>query len=417
MSYRMLYLCYFGLREPLVQTQVLPYLQQLKSSGIEIYLLTFEPEIKQRWSRPQLESEQARLLAEGINWFYLPYHKRPTLPATLYDIAAGVRLAARLKRRKGINVLHGRSHVGAAIGALTKRMTGGKLIFDIRGFMPEEYVDAGRWAGDGYLYRGTKAVERWLMAASDGFIVLTEQAREILFPGCADTDPAGRPFAVIPCCVDRERFRVAENLSREEARRELGLTDRKVFVYVGAFGGWYLTEEIAHFLSLAHRQDPATFSMIITQSDPKLVQEQLQRRNIPETDILIRQVTPEQVPHYLRAADIALSFIKPCYSKLSSSPTKIAEYLAAGLPIISSGGIGDVDTALESDRVGVILRNFNEAGYLEALRAMEQLRSDSGLAERCRESARQRFDLETVGGREYRNLYQRLLKKSGKTAT
>ena len=40
---RSLYLCYFGLREPLVQTQVLPYLRQLSRSGIEVGLLTFEP--------------------------------------------------------------------------------------------------------------------------------------------------------------------------------------------------------------------------------------------------------------------------------------------------------------------------------------------------------------------------------------
>jgi len=32
---RTLYLCYFGLREPLVQTQVLPYLRQLSRSGCD----------------------------------------------------------------------------------------------------------------------------------------------------------------------------------------------------------------------------------------------------------------------------------------------------------------------------------------------------------------------------------------------
>ena len=41
-----------------------------------------------------------------------------------------------------------------------------------------------------------------------------------------------------------------------------------------------------------------------------------------------------------------MSFIKPCLSKLSSSPTKVGEYLAAGLPVISTAGIGDVDDLL-----------------------------------------------------------------------
>src|SRR5687768_7432269 len=36
-------------------------------------------------------------------------------------------------------------------------------------------------------------------------------------------------------------------------------------------------------------------------------------------------------PSYLSAADAGLSFIKSCFSKIASSPTKNAEYLACGL--------------------------------------------------------------------------------------
>ena len=39
-----LYICYFGLREPLVQTQVLPYLRELVAGGVKMSLLTFEPQ-------------------------------------------------------------------------------------------------------------------------------------------------------------------------------------------------------------------------------------------------------------------------------------------------------------------------------------------------------------------------------------
>ena len=41
---RSLHICYFGLREPLVQTQVLPYLRELAGSGVAMSLLTFERE-------------------------------------------------------------------------------------------------------------------------------------------------------------------------------------------------------------------------------------------------------------------------------------------------------------------------------------------------------------------------------------
>src|ERR1700756_5060881 len=97
---RSLYICYFGLREPLVQTQVLPYLRELTARGVEMSLLTFEPE-------PFDRSEwRERLRRDGIAWHTLRYHKRPTLPATLYDIVRGAFRAASIARRGHIQILH-----------------------------------------------------------------------------------------------------------------------------------------------------------------------------------------------------------------------------------------------------------------------------------------------------------------------
>jgi len=407
-----LYLCYFGLREPLVQTQVLPYLRQLPRAGIGVNLLTFEPELRQRWSAQELAEARARLASEGIKWSYLPYHKKPSLPATLYDVAVGAYHAARLVRREGVEVLHARGHVPALMGALAKRVSGGQLLFDIRGFMPEEYTDAGVWPENGYLYRGMKRVERYLFAAADGFVVLTEKAREILFPGCTDVDAKGRPIEVIPCCVDPERFRAAEGVSREELRRELNVEGRRVFVYVGSFGGWYMTDEMTAFLAEAHRQDAQTFSMILTQSAAQPVRERLLSLGLKESDFFVGQVLPAEVPRYLKAADVAVSFIKACYSKLSSSPTKIAEYLASGLPVVCNPGVGDLDQLIEGERVGVLVRDFTPDAYRQGLTELETLSAEGGIPERCRRSAWRRFDLATVGGEKYRQLYRRLLKRA-----
>ena len=409
MAARALYLCYFGLREPLVQTQVLPYLHQLVAAGVEVHLLTFEAALARSWTVGDLESRRARLRAEGIRWECLPYHKRPSLPATLYDIAAGARRATQIVRQYDVDIIHARSHVAAAMGAMVKHRTGRPLVFDIRGFLPEEYVDAGAWPAGGLLYRLVKAAERRLLRTADGFVVLTEKARDILFAAGPESDSGGRPVEVIPCCVDLERFERADAASRERVRRELGLEGRRVLVYVGALGSRYLAEGMADFLAVAHQRDARTFSLILTQSRPEIIGQLLRERAVADRDVLIRRVSPVEVPEYLSAADIALLFLKPGHSKLASSPTKLAEYLAAGLPVVCNAGIGDVDEVVEGDRVGVIVRGTGRAGYDEALRAVEALRRDAGLPARCRASARARFDLETVGGARYRRLYRRVL--------
>ncbi|MGH9769693.1 MAG: glycosyltransferase [Blastocatellia bacterium] len=420
---RALYLCYFGLREPLVQTQVLPYLRELVRGGIGVYLLTFEPGGNRGWNESEREEWRARLESQGIRWRALAYHKRPSLPATLYDIAAGALTAIRLVRREGIDVMHARGYVPAAMGALAKPWAGGKLIFDIRGFMAEEYVDAGLWREGGLLYRLTKAAEGKLLEAADGFVVLTEKARKILFPAHSLHGPlngreagaSGRPVEVIPCCVDAERFRPFDAESRDGLRHKLNLEGRRVIIYVGALGGWYLTDETAELMAVAHHEDASTFSMVLTQSPPETIIRRLDSLGVDQSDYLVKKVAPEDVPRYLKAADFAVSLIKPCYSKMSSSPTKIAEYLASGLPVITNAGIGDLDELIEEDRVGVILDAFDRESYRRALEEIRRLSLEQGIAQRCRDSARNRFDLAGVGGVRYRRLYQRMGNKDGWT--
>ncbi|HXA18215.1 MAG TPA: glycosyltransferase [Thermoanaerobaculia bacterium] len=402
---RALYICYFGLREPLVQTQVLPYLRELVARGIGMSLLTFEPSLKTSWDADSIAGWRRRLRVEGIEWHLLPYHKRPSLPATLYDIVVGAWRAAAIARRGKIDLFHGRSYVGMAIGALAKRLTGAKLIFDVRGLLAEEYVDSGNWPAGGMLYRLTKAAERWLDRAADGFVVLTDRARETRYP----EGGSGRPVEVIPCCVDPERFAAAVARDRDAIRRELGLEGRRVFVYLGALGGYYLIRETAELLAAAREQDPHTYALVLTQGLPAPMTAELQRLGFSNDDYRVLRVAPEDVPTYLRAADIALALIRPSFARRSMSPTKFAEYLAAGLPVIASAGTGDLDVHIREGRAGVLLKTFDHAAYLDAFRVIEELMSDPGQPERCRAEARARYDLHTIGGERYRRLYAAVL--------
>jgi glycosyltransferase involved in cell wall biosynthesis len=403
-----LYICYFGVREPLVQTQVIPYLREIARGGVGVNLLTFEPGLRPLWDGPRREAMAARLLDCGIRWHCLAYHKRPSLPATLFDVAAGALRAARLIRREGIDVLHARCHVAGLIAALVKARTGRPMIFDVRGFNPEEYVDAGVWADGGLKFRLAKRAERMILGAADGFVVLTDKARAILFPGATDRDDRGRPVEVIPCCADLERFRPPRPEERREARSRLGLDGRRVYAYVGSLGGFYLTREMAEFLAVACRWDPAAFVLILSQSDPAVITAEFARLGVTASSYRVLRVTPEEVPRHLWAADVAVSFVKPTFSKQAASPTKVGEYLACGLPIVCNAGVGDVDEVVTGDRVGVVVRELSDEGYRQALLEADALAGDPGVSRRCRHSAKKRYDLADVGGVRYRRLYDRL---------
>ncbi|MEO7658083.1 MAG: glycosyltransferase, partial [Pyrinomonadaceae bacterium] len=283
-----------------------------------------------------------------------------------------------------------------------------KILFDIRGFFPEEYTDAGIWPKKGWVYRSVKRVEKWLLAESDGFVVLTEKARDIMFPGSAESgrDERGRPVEVIPCCVDLSRFPAIEAHRRIDARNKLQIGDRFVLAYVGSFGGWYLSDEMFELFAAARDLDPTVFILILTQRNADVVARQITALGFGEGDFFVDSVLSTEIPYYLNMADAAVSFIKPCYSKQASSPTKNAEYLASGLPFIANPGVGDVDRNILDDQVGVLVKGFGRDDYEAAIRQLEDL---GDIRDTCRDSAKKRFDLKTVGGVRYRRVYKRLL--------
>jgi glycosyltransferase involved in cell wall biosynthesis len=105
-----------------------------------------------------------------------------------------------------------------------------------------------------------------------------------------------------------------------------------------------------------------------------------------------------------------LSLIRPSFARRSMSPTKFAEYLAAGLPVIASAGIGDLDAHIDEARAGVLVERFDRDAYIAAFDAIMELRRDPELAARCRAEARARYDLHNVGGERYRRLYDAVLR-------
>lgn len=404
-----LYICYFGINEPLVQTQVLPYLRELLKDGHQITLLTFEPKYI---DRDGVEAARA-ICGDGIDWHWLRYHKRLSVLATLWDVLCGAWFVRRFIVRENPDILHARVHVPALMGAIARKLSRHKpkILFDIRGFMPEEYTDAGIWPEGGVVYRLVKRVERWLMNEADGFVVLTEKAREILFPGSRETgrDKNGRPVEVIPCCVDFvRRFSGDHRSLRAKYRDKLKLRDRFVMIHLGALGGLYLVNEIVELLAAAKERNPSTFALFLTQSDRRHIEPLLRERGFSDADYFIGKVSPTDVEGYLHASDIGLSIVKASFATSSRSPTKIPEYLACGLPIIANTGVGDVDVLIEHNEVGAILEDFGPTDYAGAFSQIEGL---DDISDKCRETARREFDLESVGGKRYRRLYARLTNK------
>jgi glycosyltransferase involved in cell wall biosynthesis len=179
-----------------------------------------------------------------------------------------------------------------------------------------------------------------------------------------------------------------------------------VLVYAGTLG-WYREEEMVRFYAALRRRRPSCFALY-THSPTDRFDVTLAAAHVPREELMVRRVAPSEMPAALAAADAAVSFITPCFSKLGSSPTRIVEYLAIGLPTVLNRGIGDSDHLID-EVVAVI--DAGGLGPAEIERAAERLAAADvdRLCESERRAAVERFSINDVGIPRYRRLYERLV--------
>lgn len=402
---RALFISYNGMFEPLGQTQVIPYLSELAKKGVTVTLLSFEkPKALLPKDNSRRQELKQSLEAKGIEWHWLRYHQRPSLPATSYDVVQGIRYARQLVKKNDIELVHARGHIPGTIALALKRSLGVKMIFDLRGLMAEEYADAEHWTRTSLPYRLTKATERRILSATDAIVTLTDRIWPII-KNWEGLKGRSVHHKVIPCCVDRAVFDFDSD-ERRNRRAELGLTDQFTVVYSGSLDGWYLTEKMADFFACLVRRRPNAHLLWLTTGSQERVKRLMQQRNINDSTFSIRSVPAREVPSYLSAADAGIAFIKPCFSKLASSPTKNGEYLACGLPLILNAGIGDSDALINDWGVGTLVKEMVEEQYVDSIDRIGMIANDPGVKTKTRAVARELFDLQTVGGERYAALYE-----------
>jgi glycosyltransferase involved in cell wall biosynthesis len=407
-----LYICYFGIRESLVQNQVLPYLRELVKGGNQMHLLTFEKADRNQMSGEDVIMMREALLEQGIAWSDIRYHGSPKILSTLYDVLAGARFIIKAWKKNHYDILHARALVPAVM-ARVARFVGRlqtKILFDLRGLIVEEYLDAGVLSNNNPLVPLMRKLELGSIASADGVVVLTDAIKEELFPDVVnDSDSRGRPIERIPCCFDEAKFHFPTETRRREAKERLGLQDRFVGIYTGSVSGVYLIDEMCDVFSKFREAHPGFFPIVLSRGDLSNIERKLERRGFSSDQFMLASVKPSEIAAYLSASDFAFAFYSPTFSRLATSPTKNSEYLAMGLPILTNSGVGDTEQELTEDRIGIVIKDFSDESVSAAVIGINNLLSEGAeIRERCRKAAEARYSLEYVGGPSYRRVYQRL---------
>jgi glycosyltransferase involved in cell wall biosynthesis len=178
---------------------------------------------------------------------------------------------------------------------------------------------------------------------------------------------------------------------------------------------------MVEFFEAARRRMPGLKWTVLTQSDTTELLAHAGRLGLTSV-ITIGRVSPDDLLVALGRCSAGLCLYRRKRSAPACSPTKVPEYLAAGLPIVASRGVGDLDSIIgDSDQepgesstshsppIGVLVDEWGPGDFERAADELKPLLDDPHIRARCRSRARRYFDLEAIGWTRYRRIYGRVI--------
>lgn len=394
---RVLYIVYWGALEPLGRSLVVPSVLRLAAMGVDLSLITFEKQTDLEQER-EVVVLRRQLEEGGVRWRPLSYHKTPKWPATAFDACAAVLAALRLRLRGRFDVVHARTFVAGPMGYVIAKLLGARFVYHNEGFYPDEQVDGGVWRQGSLAHRVALRVEAFLYDHADGLIALSERARDTLKSRPRIT-AGGTPVVVVPSAVDLEGFR--PGTANRDRSRALSL------VYLGSVGFRYRLDDAGRFVAAVRRVVPGATLTVVSRAEPSLVAAMLDSSGLAREAWSLLALPHSAVPAELIRHDAGLFFLTEGLSEHGCSPTKIGEYWACGLPVVSTPNVSDTDAIVRTRRVGVVTRGRTPEELEDTARALLGVLQDPGLAARCRESAVITYSLEAACERQ-RGLYEGL---------
>lgn len=389
--------------EPLGQSQVLPYLKGL-SKEYSITLITFEKmhDYDNKHLLTQLEDQCEQ---NGIKWIAKKYPDTSRFYTVVTNFLIMFYLTFREISKNEIKILHSRSYLPTFVGCIVSLFLKVEIIFDMRALWPEELILSGRIKRKSVSHRVLTWMERLCLKKSSVIVSLTN-AGVVYLRSKYKRELKNKPAVVIPTCVDLEKFVMipGSNLSST------------VHGCVGTIlSGWFLTDWLSKWFSVVSEQDRAVQFEIISRDAKVEICKSLPFLKEAEDRLTISSAPTSEMPIIFSRHSVTAMFFSAGIGKLGSAPTRLAEALASGTPVVANTGVGDLDDIITQNRVGVIVKSDSKRDLLSAYQELTMLLKDESLSQRCRQTAESIFSLDGAIYK-YSEIYKSLFQSEKKCA-
>jgi glycosyltransferase involved in cell wall biosynthesis len=410
-----LFVSYDGMTDSLGQSQVLPYIREISKKDYRYTLISFEKE--DRYNQHHQTIEQICSKSE-VDWIPISYSGSIPILSTIWNVYRLKKEVFKLHKRRPIDLFHSRSHVPSLAAHALFLQKKVPFLFDMRGFWADERVDGKVWNLRNPIFKKVyeffKRKEIEFLIDAGAIISLTENGKEeiLSWQKLSQTPSALKTkkldISVIPCCVDTELFNpstVSSDL-QETLRNQLDIRkEHFVLGYVGSIGTWYMLPEMLDFFKTLEKNNPNAIFLFVSNEGNK-INELASQKGISMSKIRIVSCLHSQVPSYISLFTVSIYFILPAYSKKASSPTKQAELMAMGIPVICNAGVGDSDLIVQKYEAGWVVEEFTTEDYQKVVKQFSE--SNFSEFEELSNSCKEIFQLEK-GAEVFVETYQRIL--------
>jgi len=354
------YITLDSIQEGVGQSQVLSYIKKLSTTN-EIRLVTFE----------KIEPNQSliyELRVHGVNWNYIPFGKS--------GIYGGVtRLFRLLQYIPSSGIVHARGDI-AAFAAILRGSN--QVIWDCRALMADH-----RRSLSPTNYQRIQAIffsfiEKIIAKKSEKIIVITRAVIPVLKSRYALSEDK---FYHISTCVDLSIFRPL----REEK-------SKKALIRILIAG----TLSPAYDISLMNQilgKLKKTNDVIVTVALG--LNHDTSWKKLDYVDEVL-SVTHPEMPQIINSSDFGFAIWRNDFgvALTSVAATKVAEFLACGVPVVVNSLQGDFGDLIPKHNVGISVLNSSEQEIERVVLEIRKLSLDSNLSERCRNFACDLYSLD-----------------------
>lgn len=268
------------------------------------------------------------------------------------DIFPILRVSLKLARKA--DVIHCRSYGAGLIGLFLKLMTGRKVVFDMRGVLPEETVEVGKLTTNSSKFKLLKMVEKVLIKHCDYVLVVSDKFEEYIKHN-----------------FKYKRIINTYNPTDFNEHHTFKTYERINFVYSGSLQPWHLPETTIKYYAELSKYYKYRIHFYFCTNDIEKAKKYFKDCHIEPQYYTIQSVPFEKMKDIYGKAHIGFCFINESFSKFVCFPVKFSEYIASNIYALVNKNIGDLEKIVNEHNCGLVFNNLNDiSGNIEKIKKL-----------------------------------------------